>query len=312
MVAHPTEAFTLAEITRRTGINPASAHALTAVMLRSGYLQRHPTQKTYALGPALVASGAAALDQLPAIRAAQAEIGWLSEEMQLEVTLTAPTDEEIIVVGAAGDASEFGYVLQIGQRLPLSPPLGSVFLAWSSPARIEQWLARARPPFSPTETERHRRVLEAVRSWGYAIGLESPARRGLGAAVAPARDPGPAGTAVASGRDPGPGGTAVAHAPGRDPGPPGPSVVPGTVDDLLAALAKVPYQLSSLDDHRTYDVSMIAAPVFDANRRVCAAITVSGLAPAVAPADIVAVAERVRGAALVVTKRARGRLPEAG
>jgi DNA-binding IclR family transcriptional regulator len=281
MVAHPTESFTLAEITRRTGINPASAHALTAVMLRSGYLQRHPTQKTYALGPALVASGAAALDQLPAIRAAQAEIGWLSDELQLEVTLSAPTDDEIIVVGAAGDASEFGSVLQIGQRLPLSPPLGSVFLAWATPARIDHWLARARPPFSPTEIERQGRVLEAVRHRGYAIGLESPARRGLGAAVA--------------------------HS---TPGERG--LEPGTVDDLLAALAKVPYQLSSLDERRTYDVSMIAAPIFDAHRRVCAAITVNGLAPAAAPADIVAVAERVRGAALVVTKRARGRLPEAG
>jgi DNA-binding IclR family transcriptional regulator len=278
LAAHPTESFTLTEITRRTGINPASAHALTAVMLKSGYLQRHPTQKTYALGPALVASGAAALDQLPAIRAAQAEIGVLSTELQLEVTLTAPTDDEIIVVGAAGDASEYGSVLQVGQRVPLSPPLGTVFLAWSPPARIEQWIARARPPFGPIEIERQHRVLASVRNRGYAIGLESSARRGLGAAVT--------------------------HAGEREAGP-------GTVDDLLAALAKVPYQLTSLDDEPSYDVSMIAAPVFDTNRRVCAAITVSGLAPAAAPSDIVAVAERVRGAALVITKRARGRLPEA-
>jgi DNA-binding IclR family transcriptional regulator len=278
LVAHPTESFSLAEITRRTGINPASAHALTAVMLKSGYLQRHPTQKTYALGPAMVASGAAALDQLPAIRAAQAEIGGLSADLQLEVVLTAPTDDEIIVVGAAGDASEYGSVLQIGQRLPLSPPLGTVFLAWSPPARIEQWIARARPSLGAGEIERQHRVLDAVRSWGYSIGLESPARRGLG--------------------------DAVAHAGDGEAGP-------GTVDDLLAALAQVTYQLSSLDDHRSYDVSMIAAPVFDTNRRVCAAITVSGLAPAAAPTDIVAVAERVRGAALVITKRARGRLPEA-
>jgi len=278
LAAHPTESFSLAEITRRTGINPASAHALTAVMLKSGYLQRHPTQKTYALGPALVASGAAALDQLPAIRAAQAEIAVLSAELQLEITLTAPTDDEIIVVGAAGDASEYGSVLQVGQRLPLSPPLGSVFLAWSPPGRIEEWIARARPSLGPIEIERQHRVLEAVRNWGYAIGLESPARQGLG--------------------------DAVAHARGAVAGP-------GTVDDLLAALAKVPYQLSSLDEQRSYDVSMIAAPVFDTNRRVCAAITVSGLAPAASPTDIVAVAERVRGAALVITKRARGRLPEA-
>jgi DNA-binding IclR family transcriptional regulator len=282
LVAHPSEWFTLAEIARRTDINPASAHALLTVLSRSGYLQRHPARKTYALGPALVASGAAALDQLPSIRAGQAEIAGLSDELGLEVVLTSPTEEEIIVVGTAGHASEFGSVLQVGQRLPLSPPLGSVFLAWSSPEQVERWLARARPALGRAEIEQQHRILQAVRSRGYSIGLESPARRGLGDAVA-------------------------SLAPERSP-----LAGRGTVEDLLAALSRVAYQLTALDERRTYDVSMIAAPVFDANRNVAVAITVSGLAPAVPAADIISVAERVRGAALVITKRARGRLPEDG
>ena len=39
LVAHPTQRFTLTELSRRTSINPASAHALLAVMLRAGYVQ---------------------------------------------------------------------------------------------------------------------------------------------------------------------------------------------------------------------------------------------------------------------------------
>jgi DNA-binding IclR family transcriptional regulator len=279
LVAHPTEWFTLAEVSRRTEINGASAHALLTVLSRAGYLQRHPTRKTYALGPALVASGTAALDQLPCVRAGQEEIGGLSRELGLEVVLTSPTDDEIIVVGTAGHPSEFGTVLQVGQRLPLSPPLGSVFLAWSAPQRVEQWLARARPALGPPEIEQQHRILEAVRSRGYSIGLESTARRGLGDAVA-----------------------AVTERSW--------SAGPGTVDDLLAALSRVPYQLTALDDHRAYDVSMIAAPAFDANRNVAVAITVSGLAPAASAAEVIGVAERLRGVALVITKRARGRLPD--
>ena len=214
-MAHPTESFTLAEITRRTGINPASAHALTAVLLRSGYLQRHPTQKTYTLGAALVATGAAALDQLPAIRAAQAEIGLLSDELQLEVTLTAPTDDEIIVVGTAGEASEFGSALPIGQRVPLNPPLGSVFLAWSTPGRIEQWLSRARP-----RSARPRLSASTGSSRPSGAGATPSASsrrraRGLGAAV----------TRPAELRRVG--------AEGRSR-----SLAPGTVDDLLAALVQ--------------------------------------------------------------------------
>jgi DNA-binding IclR family transcriptional regulator len=282
LVAHPTEWFTLAEIARRTDVNSASAHALLTVLSRSGYLQRHPARKTYALGPALVASGAAALEQLPWIRAGQDEITALSRELGLEVVLTAPTEEEIIVVGTAGDASQFGSVLQVGQRLPLSPPIGSVFMAWSPPDRVDRWLARARPPLGPAEIEQQHRILQAVRSRAYSIGLESSARRGLGDAVA-------------------------THTSER-----GLSSGPGTVDDLLAALSRVPYQLTALDDGRTYDVSMIAAPVFDANRNVAAAVAASGLAPAAPATDVISVAERVRGVAVVITKRARGRLPEDG
>ncbi len=217
-----------------------------------------------------------------AIRAGQEEIAGLGRELGLEVVLTAPTEEEILVVGSAGHASEFGSVLQVGQRLPLSPPLGSVFLAWSAPDRLERWLSRARPPLGPDDIDRQHRVLEAVRSRGYSIGLESTARRGLGDAFAAI----PAGT--------------------------GGPTAPGTVDDLLTALSRVPYQLTALDDRRTYDVSMIAAPVFDANRNVAVAITVSGLAPGASAAEVIAVAERVRGVALVITKRARGRLPGDG
>ena len=40
-----------------TGINPASSHALLAVLAERGYVVRHPTAKTYSLGPALVAAG---------------------------------------------------------------------------------------------------------------------------------------------------------------------------------------------------------------------------------------------------------------
>src|SRR6266545_3065441 len=153
LTLHPTERFNLTEITQRTGVNPASAHALMAVLLRAGYVQRHPTHKTYALGPALVAASAAALEQLPGIRAAQAEIGELSRELELEAVVTVATEDEIIVVGRALHAS----------------PFGSVFLAWSASAEIERWLARSEPALDARETEDQHRALELVRTRGYSL-----------------------------------------------------------------------------------------------------------------------------------------------
>jgi DNA-binding IclR family transcriptional regulator len=272
LVAHPTQRFTLTELSRRTAINPASAHALLAVMLRSGYVQRHPQHKTYTLGPALVAAGETALEQLPALGMARDRLSSLSDELQLEVVLTSPTDEEIIFVARAGRPSAFGLVLEVGQRVPLQPPLGSVFLAWSAEAKVARWLERAEPALTDEDVDHQRRTLAGVRERGYSIGLESSARQGFGLAMLEERD---------------------------------------SIADLIAELGRVPYQLEVVEEQATYDVTMIAAPIFDANREVVAALTVVGFAPGLPASEIVRVGTTVRNAGVVITKRSQGKLPDA-
>jgi DNA-binding IclR family transcriptional regulator len=272
LVAHPTQRFTLTELSRRTAINPASAHALLAVMLRAGYVQRHPEHKTYTLGPALVAAGEIALEQLPALGIARDRLSSLSDELQLEVVLTSPTEEEIIFVARAGRASAYGLVLLVGQRVPLMPPLGSVFLAWSSEAKVARWLERADPALTIDDVDHQRHTLAAVRERGYSIGLESSARQGFGEAMLEERD---------------------------------------SIGDLIAELGRVPYQLDVVEEQATYDVTMIAAPIFDANREVVAALTVVGFAPGLPASEIVRVGTIVRNAGVVITKRSQGKLPDA-
>ncbi len=277
LAAHPTERFSLSEIGRRTGINPASTHALLTVLLQGGFVQRHPRHKTFALGPAAVAAGIAALEQLPGIRQGQRDIEELSRELDLEVVLTSPTEEGILVVGRASHTSAFGSALHVGQRLPFAPPLGTVFLAWSDDDAVARWLARAKPALGPEETASQLRMLEVVRSRGYAIGLDTTARRGLGQALQ-----------------------------GGSP----PDLRSGTVEHLLGELAQEPYQLATVEEGRSYDVSMIAAPIFDAASEVTAAITVTGLPPGLPALDLVRIGQRTRGVGLVITKRTKGRVPE--
>ena len=57
------------------------------------------------------------------------------------------------------------------------------------------------------------------------------------------------------------------------------------------------------------DVSMVATPVFGSDGRVVAALTVTGLAPGIDARAISDTGARVRGAAMVATKRAHGRAP---
>ncbi len=271
LVQQPGQRFTLTEIGRSTGVNPASLHALLAVLERKGFVERHPHHRTYGLGAALVAAGTVAAEQHAGLQEAARHLDRLSADLGLEIVLTAPAGVDIIVVSRCGHHSEFGSPLRVGQRLPLNPPLGTVFLAWAPEPEIGAWLGRAHPPLGPDEVAGLRRQLDLVQARGYAVALESEARRTFASAVT-----------------------------GPDP---------GDIDQLLAQLAHSRYHLEAVDDERTYDVVMTAAPVFDEQARVAAAITASGFAPAQSAADIRRVADALVGAATVITKRTLGRQP---
>ena len=57
MATRPYEAFTLSELAAAIEISPASALAILHALEAAGYVRRHPVQKTYVLGPALLVAG---------------------------------------------------------------------------------------------------------------------------------------------------------------------------------------------------------------------------------------------------------------
>jgi DNA-binding IclR family transcriptional regulator len=270
LAAHPAEEFTLSDLAARLDINVASAHALLGVLTDAGYLVRHPRLRTYALGPSVVALGSAAMERHPAIDLARDAARDLAEEVELEVAVTAPAGDDIVFLARAGAHRARGISVHVGQRVPLVPPLGSVFMAWGD---AEPWLARAEDP------DRMRGVLDGVRARGYSIALEADARKGLGDALDHLAD-------------------APSDAGWR-----------GSVDDLVAELGHGEYQVQELDRARAYDVSMVAAPVFGAAGEVVLALTLVGFPAGVSAEHIAAVGERLRDVGLVVTKRSLGRAP---
>jgi DNA-binding IclR family transcriptional regulator len=244
------------------------------VIEERGWVVRHPVHRTYGLGPVALVTGSAAAEHLPVIREARAELGGLSNRLAAEVSLTVRAQDEMLVVANAGKDSPFGTPLRTGQRVPFAAPLGMVFLAWAGDAELETWLERARPRLSDAEAQDQRRVVGTVRERGYAIALDSPARRRLGAAMV------------------------------ED------ASAPSELEGLLDALAHSQYHVESLDDGSLYDVSLIAAPVFDENRCVAGAVTAHGFPPAMSTTDIRRAVVDVRGVATIATKRGGGELPE--
>ncbi|MDT3442297.1 MULTISPECIES: helix-turn-helix domain-containing protein [unclassified Pseudofrankia] len=75
LTAHPSRGLMISELVQRLGMNIASAHATLAVLCDFGFVVRDPVHRTYVLGPALAATGFAALEQHPAIEGAVAFAG---------------------------------------------------------------------------------------------------------------------------------------------------------------------------------------------------------------------------------------------
>ena len=141
LAAHAAEEFTLTDLAAKLDINLASAHALLAVLTDAGYVTRHQRLRTYSLGPSVVALGNAALERHPAIEHAHQEARRLSGELGLGVAVTALAGNDILFLERVGEHRPHANIgVQVGQRVPLVPPVGAVFVAWHN---AESWLARA-------------------------------------------------------------------------------------------------------------------------------------------------------------------------
>lgn len=279
LVTHPTERFTLTELVRRTGMSLGSAHATLAVLEGSGHVSRNPTTRAYSLGPALVVAGVVALEHHPAIEAARQVIGPLAHELGVEVVVSARTVDEIIFVARAGRHSAIGPAVREGERVPLVPPIGAVFLAWSEEREVEQWLGRSAKA-SPATDARHRASLEMTRLRGFAITAGSDAQRRLGERTYSLSDS------------------------------PSDVQLRNDVAEMFAVLATEDYPIIDLDPDRRFDIANIAAPVFGPDAEVIAAITATGFPPGQEARSVDAAGTRIRDAAAIATRSSRGRFPE--
>ncbi len=171
LAGDPTRAYSLSELCRELDLNKATAHSLLNTLADVGYLVRDEDDKTYTLGPALIAIGNAATASFPVARLAQRQMDELARQFDLEVIGSTAIGDEIVILGRAGTPRPLGINVQPGQRLPLVPPLGTVFVAWAGEEAIERWLDKLGPSATAADRDRYRQALEAVRGRGYSIAM---------------------------------------------------------------------------------------------------------------------------------------------
>jgi len=139
--SHPTQVFSLAEIARALDVNAPSTLSVLLSLSEAGYVVRNPAHKTYALGPALVALGHAALVRHPVLGAAGAEIELLAEEIAAQCTGSVMMGEEIVAVMDAGRPRRMVSLSRVGTRVPFAAPFGAPFAAYAGDGPRDTWLA---------------------------------------------------------------------------------------------------------------------------------------------------------------------------
>lgn len=171
LAVDPGARVSLSELARELDLSKATAHALLASLVDHGYVVRDPSSKAYALGPALVALGNAASSANPAAQLAAGPMAAVSRDLDLECVASTAIADEIVILATSGEPRPLGINIQPGLRLPLVPPLGTVFVAWSGSEVIDRWLGTLGPDVDPPRLARYRQALEAVRARGYSVGL---------------------------------------------------------------------------------------------------------------------------------------------
>jgi DNA-binding IclR family transcriptional regulator len=271
--SEPSRGVTLSEITRRTGFPKSTCHSVIASLVEAHWLLRHPVGPTYRLGPGFIALADAAGRNFPALPFAESALQDVCQRRGVVGFVTSHAGDDIAVLARTGDPAPLSVSVAVGQRIPFSPPLASVFLAWTEIADLGSPVAQ----LPPERRRRYVSTLTAIRKRGYAVALESRVGPQLGEVLA---------TEAEHGRT-------NAQRVGR----------------LLEQLDQEDYQLVSLRRNTSYAVNHISAPVFDANGAVAVAITVVGLPVRLTGAEVEVVGKELRQAADQATLAALGTVP---
>ena len=169
---HPGQAFTLTDVVRSLKLSRATAHAFLTTLANAGYLFR-ASDKSYVLGPAVAAIGQVANEFFSPLQVAQPEMRRLADEFDAVCTAVFRERNDVVIRERATSRSHLGVSLQRGGRLPLRPPFGGIFFAWSPQAQAEAWLDQLDPPASPELRQQMMESMAFAREHGFQFTMQT-------------------------------------------------------------------------------------------------------------------------------------------
>ena len=278
LAQQPGASFSVSELARRVGVPRATCDAILQALSAHRLVTRRDDDLCYELGPGCIALGEAARSANPPLRAASSAAERLARELASSVAVCVREGDTARVAEVYDFGPVFSRRTRVGQTIPLVPPFGAVFVAWSD-ADSEAWLARGAAELEPAERARYRRALHEVRRRGYSLSVVVRGDAELAAAV----------EAIAS--------------------PPASDAAQSARDALIREIAHSEYLAADLDARRPLRVGQISAPVFDASGAVTVSLLTLGPEHESHGAAIETLARRLVEATTRATRLAGGREP---
>lgn len=278
LARHPHDRFGLSELARQVGLSKPTCLGIVTTLADAGYLVRETTEKTYRLGPALIALGHTAQEALRVSPAARAELGRLSETFAGTAALSGVVDDRITLLELVAPTGTPPAV-RVGQSYPFAPPVGLMFVLWDERA-VRDWLAKEPTIPLRTDSERLERVIAECRRTGYLVERLTPGGRRLYALMA-----GMSSTL--------------------------PDELRALLGELVSDIGERVYLPSEADPDARHDVSVIAAPVFDHHRRQVMVVSLQ-VGQALTEPEITQRAHAVMATAGALTAQLGGTAPVPG
>jgi DNA-binding IclR family transcriptional regulator len=165
--ADPMRPIRLSEIAASLELNKATCSAVLAELTRAGWVERDDNTKAFALGRALATLGQAAQVANPLVRRARQALRAVTADASVSGgRLVARDGLNLVAIDRVADGSQQA---DPAATLPLAPPVGVGFLAWSPPSEIDEWFARSDGPMTVADRRWFIRLFAHVRATGYVV-----------------------------------------------------------------------------------------------------------------------------------------------
>jgi DNA-binding IclR family transcriptional regulator len=169
----------------------------------------------------------------------------LSRDLGLGCLASARVGDDMVMLAVTGPPQPFGSRVQVGERVPIAPPLGLAFIAWADAATVADYLDLSSRKLTAAERRQYSEALELVRDRGYGVVLDSSTRHRLVERLRASRD-------LDDSRR---------HQ---------------QLDDTLVELALGDYALIHGSEEAEYAVTALTAPIFAPDGEVILVLTVVG------------------------------------